>query len=354
MEGWDGTREGEPSELTVRRWRNFGRSGAKLIWGGEAVAVRHDGRANPHQLLLTPATLPAIAGLRRALIDTHVERFGAGSDDDLYVGLQLTHSGRFSKPDLHERPEPLAAVANPVLDRRFANGVRVLTDAEITRLIDDFVGRGAARRRSAGFSSWTSSTAMAISVTSCSAPAIAPAAMAAASRTAPGSCARLSTAFARQSPASASSFDSRCSISSRIGRAPAARVCPKSNRRRIPPAFGLLEDGNLDAALEESRALLRMLEARDVRWVCVTGRSPVLLPACAATGALSSERRLRTAGGSAARRGATDCRDRAAEGGFPRDGDRRLRLHLPAGVAAARRAVQRARRAHRFRRPRAA
>ena len=54
MEGWDGTRDGKPSELTVRRWQNFGRSGAKLIWGGEAVAVRHDGRANPHQLMLTP------------------------------------------------------------------------------------------------------------------------------------------------------------------------------------------------------------------------------------------------------------------------------------------------------------
>ena len=46
MEGWDGTPEGEPSDLTRRRWRNFGASGAKLIWGGEAVAVRHDGRAN--------------------------------------------------------------------------------------------------------------------------------------------------------------------------------------------------------------------------------------------------------------------------------------------------------------------
>src|SRR5690349_11764975 len=52
MEGWDGTPEGEPSELTFRRWRRFGQSGAKLVWGGEAVAARHDGRANPNQLLL--------------------------------------------------------------------------------------------------------------------------------------------------------------------------------------------------------------------------------------------------------------------------------------------------------------
>src|SRR5687768_7327193 len=50
MEGWDGTTTGEPSEHTIRRWRNFGLSGAKLIWGGEAFAVQADGRANPNQL----------------------------------------------------------------------------------------------------------------------------------------------------------------------------------------------------------------------------------------------------------------------------------------------------------------
>ena len=46
MEGWDGTADGHPSDLTKRRWQRFGESGADLIWGGEAVAVRHDGRAN--------------------------------------------------------------------------------------------------------------------------------------------------------------------------------------------------------------------------------------------------------------------------------------------------------------------
>src|SRR5690242_21584898 len=39
MEGWDGTCDGRPTENTIRRWRRFGRSGAKLIWGGVAVAV---------------------------------------------------------------------------------------------------------------------------------------------------------------------------------------------------------------------------------------------------------------------------------------------------------------------------
>jgi hypothetical protein len=53
MEGWDGMADGRPSDNTRRRWQRFGRSGAKLIWGGEAVAVRQDGRANPRQLCMT-------------------------------------------------------------------------------------------------------------------------------------------------------------------------------------------------------------------------------------------------------------------------------------------------------------
>ncbi len=139
MEGWDGTPGGEPSDLTIRRWRHFGSGGAKLIWGGEAVAVRHDGRANPNQLLLTPGTQKAIAGLREALIAAHRERFGSHADDDLFIGLQLTHSGRWSRPNVFDCPEPLAGCAHPALDVRVPAGVRVLTDEELDRLVEDYV-----------------------------------------------------------------------------------------------------------------------------------------------------------------------------------------------------------------------
>ena len=149
MEGWDGTTDGEPSDLTRRRWQRFGASGAKLIWGGEAVAVRHDGRANPNQLLMSERNEPALASLRDELVTAHRERFGANADGDLYLGLQLTHSGRFSRPNVWNRPEPLAAHVNPVLDKRFPGGVTLMTDDEIDRLIDDFIeaARRAARHR---------------------------------------------------------------------------------------------------------------------------------------------------------------------------------------------------------------
>ncbi|HEY3968798.1 MAG TPA: NADH:flavin oxidoreductase [Planctomycetaceae bacterium] len=149
MEGWDGTTDGRPSELTCRRWRNFGLSGAKLIWGGEAVAVREDGRANPHQLLMNASTVGDTARLREILIETHQQQFGSTSD--LVVGLQLTHSGRFARPH-GKQLEPRIVYRHPLLDERF--GVRdaaaLLTDDEIDRLIEDFV-KAARLARDAGF-----------------------------------------------------------------------------------------------------------------------------------------------------------------------------------------------------------
>ena len=87
MEGWDGTADGLPTNLTKRRWRHFAISGAKLLWGCEAVAVRHDGRANPNQLLINSKNLGAFHDLYDELISDHTEKFG--SSNDLLVGLQL-------------------------------------------------------------------------------------------------------------------------------------------------------------------------------------------------------------------------------------------------------------------------
>ncbi len=150
MEGWDGTPDGRPTELTTRRWQNFGRSGAKLIWGGEAVAVRHDGRANPNQLLINQKIWGDLARLRERLVEAHEADFGDSSD--LLVGLQLTHAGRFSRPNEKGRLEPLILYHHPILDRKFGIPVDwpALTDDEIKRLVDDFVG-AARLARQAGF-----------------------------------------------------------------------------------------------------------------------------------------------------------------------------------------------------------
>jgi NADPH2 dehydrogenase len=134
MEGWDGTTDGRPSDLTRRRWQRFGESGAKLIWGGEAFAVRHDGRANPNQLCLGPTSEADLVQLRDDLLDGHRR---AGLDTaDLVIGLQLTHSGRYSRPDPDKKPRPLAAYPHPVLDRRVSHDgpVPLLSDDDLDDL----------------------------------------------------------------------------------------------------------------------------------------------------------------------------------------------------------------------------
>jgi 2,4-dienoyl-CoA reductase-like NADH-dependent reductase (Old Yellow Enzyme family) len=150
MEGWDGERDGRPTANTTRRWQRFGASGAKLIWGGEAVAVRADGRANPNQLMLTAATQSSIAALRQALIASHIA--ACGTADGLVVGLQLTHSGRFCKPASHTHFEPRIAYRHPLLDRRFGqpDDAAVISDDELRRLVDAFV-EAAVLARDCGF-----------------------------------------------------------------------------------------------------------------------------------------------------------------------------------------------------------
>jgi len=144
MEGWDGTADGRPTELTARRWQRFGTSGAKLIWGGEAVAVRPDGRANPNQLMISQETLEDLATLREMLVTAHEARFERS--DDLLVGLQLTHSGRFA------HLEPKILYHHPLLDARLGvpPDVPVMDDGEIAHLIEDFVQAARLAQR-AGF-----------------------------------------------------------------------------------------------------------------------------------------------------------------------------------------------------------
>lgn len=150
MEGWDGTPNGKPTEFTIRRWKNFGLSGAKLIWGGEAAAVTPSGRANPNQLMILDSTMSAIEDLRKALVSEHKSHFGDTSD--LFIGLQLTHSGRFCKPNEKTKFEPKILYDHPVLNKIYHTSPEtpILTDMEIEDLIGEFI-QAAKRAQLIGF-----------------------------------------------------------------------------------------------------------------------------------------------------------------------------------------------------------
>jgi 2,4-dienoyl-CoA reductase-like NADH-dependent reductase (Old Yellow Enzyme family) len=138
MEGWDGLPDGNPSEYTLRRWQRFGSSGASLMWGGEAVAVSHEARANPNQLVIAPHTHAGLARLRAAVLESYRET--TGSDEQPLVGLQLTHSGRYCRPNAHDRPEPKILYHHPILDAKpgLSADSLLLTDEQIATIVEDF------------------------------------------------------------------------------------------------------------------------------------------------------------------------------------------------------------------------
>jgi NADPH2 dehydrogenase len=150
MEGWDGTPDGKPTEFTTRRWKNFGLSGAKLIWGGEAAAVTPSGRANPNQLMILDSTMVSIERLRKDLVAEHKSNIGDTSD--LFIGLQLTHSGRFCKPNEKTKFEPKILYDHPVLNKIYHTSPEtpILTDMEIEGLIGEFI-QAAKRAQLIGF-----------------------------------------------------------------------------------------------------------------------------------------------------------------------------------------------------------
>src|SRR5205807_3036961 len=92
MEGCDGTLDGAPGELTLRRYQRFGAGGAKLIWG-EAAAVTPEARANTRQLVIDDDHAAGLETLLTTCRAAHRDAWG--TDSDLLVGLQLTHSGRY-------------------------------------------------------------------------------------------------------------------------------------------------------------------------------------------------------------------------------------------------------------------
>jgi 2,4-dienoyl-CoA reductase-like NADH-dependent reductase (Old Yellow Enzyme family) len=143
MEGCDGTSDGCPDELTFRRYRRFGAGGAKLIWG-EAAAVVPEARANTRQLVCDTAHTDGLARLVEVTRSAHRDAWQ--DDSDLLVGLQLTHSGRYSVP------YRFYAQHDPILDPRTGAtpSSSLLSDDDLDRLLDRYVEAAGVAMR-AGF-----------------------------------------------------------------------------------------------------------------------------------------------------------------------------------------------------------
>ena len=144
MEGADAETNGSPSELTFRRYRRYAEGGSGLIWF-EATSVVPEGRSNAHQLMLNAQNIESFKLLVEQTRQAAHQEFGASHD--VFLVLQLTHSGRYSKPE--GKQSPLAAALNPYLDKEGEN-TSVISDPELDRLGEIFV-EAACLAKNAGF-----------------------------------------------------------------------------------------------------------------------------------------------------------------------------------------------------------
>ena len=134
MEGFDADEEGRPGPLSFRRYKRYAAGGSGLIWF-EATSVAPEARSNPRQFWLHRNNVDTFAELveatRQAARDEH------GREPVLV--LQMTHSGRYSKPT--GEPEPLIAHHSPVLDPKhnLPEDYPLVTDEYLDSLQDHFV-----------------------------------------------------------------------------------------------------------------------------------------------------------------------------------------------------------------------
>lgn len=110
MEGCDGTVDGSPDTLTLRRYDRLAKGGAGLIWY-EATAVMPEARANPRQLYINEKNLDNFKNQTESIKETCLKTNGY----EPIIIMQATHSGRYSKPN--GKPEPLIAYNNPIFEK---------------------------------------------------------------------------------------------------------------------------------------------------------------------------------------------------------------------------------------------
>lgn len=132
MEGCDGTRDGKPDELTFRRYQRFARGGAGLLWF-EATAVVHEGRANPRQLQINDVTKQSL----QAMLNESLQAAAQAGHERPFTILQLTHSGRNSRPDGF--PKQVIAAHAAHLEDKLVEGYHTITDQELAELEDTYV-----------------------------------------------------------------------------------------------------------------------------------------------------------------------------------------------------------------------
>lgn len=144
MEGCDGTDDGGIDTLTKRRYLRFVEGAPGVIWF-EATAVCNEGRANPRQLYINDATVEGFKYIVREL----KEKSKALHGFEPVIIVQLTHSGRYSKPN--GTPEPIVAYRNALWEKDKESQPFVIADDEYLGTIPAMYSKAAKLALEAGF-----------------------------------------------------------------------------------------------------------------------------------------------------------------------------------------------------------
>ena len=139
MEGCDATPSGAPDELTYRRYMRYAKGGAGVIWI-EATTADIGARSSPRQLCLTKENAGEFARLCAAIKET---AFRANGFEPLLI-IQLTHSGRFTKPI------PVIAYHHPYLEPRLLPDSCIASDSHL-ETIGQALAQAAQLAQLAGF-----------------------------------------------------------------------------------------------------------------------------------------------------------------------------------------------------------
>ncbi len=133
MEGVDADARGTPGPLSFRRYKRYANGGSALIWF-EAIVFVFEARSNPGQFYINPDNVDRF---KKLFAETKEAGRAANGVDPVLV-LQLTHSGRYSKPN--SLPEPMIAHHSPILDplQNLSPDYPLITDEYLDQLQEAF------------------------------------------------------------------------------------------------------------------------------------------------------------------------------------------------------------------------
>ncbi len=255
MEGFDANQDGSPGELTFRRYRRYAEGGSGLIWF-EATSVVSEGRSNPRQLMINMPNLDSFQQLVEKTRQCGCQAFG--NDHRIFLVLQLTHSGRYSRPE--GKPRPQVAVFNPYLDRE-EESLYIFSDEDLNTLMDIYV-EAARLAYKAGFD--------AVDIKACHGYLLN----------------ELIAAHTRENSSYGESFENRIRFIREVIRKiheEVPRMCLAARLSAFdgipyPYGFGVANDGSLRVDLAEPQSIIRQLIKQGCSLFNITIGNPFLNP----------------------------------------------------------------------------